>query len=232
MDLTTVALVRKAFYRLTGVREGDPTLTRRGEAATEVVDGALTRGSRAAQRWMLKQGYMGWRTLSDPLVWTTQADGTQRAPLPDDFLRAFGDEKRSALVEADGDRWGQQLTADRGHRRGDAYWIEGLGHVYVARGATPPAGLLLDYHYRHPPWTGAAGWEDLFEIDFPLEARPLIVAHAALSAKNEAWLPGDESMPAKIAAALREAQTDAMDVARATKQARRFRPVKRMGTRW
>ena len=61
MELDTVARVKRAFFRLVDTESDDPELTLLSEDADEVVELLLTRGFRSAQRWMLEQGYQGWR---------------------------------------------------------------------------------------------------------------------------------------------------------------------------
>ena len=227
MDLTTVARVLQSFYRLVGVTPDDPGLIEQGEAENDVAYLFLTRGSRAAQRWMLKSGYGGWRKRSAALSWTGSdaVDGGRYATLPDDFLRAYGNERRSALVEAGGNRWGTQINPDEDDATGNGYYIRGE-QIWLTRKANPPATLYLDYHYRHPVWASA------ITIDFPLEARGLIVAEAANAAKEESWLPGDQTLETKIASALRLARAEALDVSRPTKQARTLRKPTRRANRW
>ena len=222
MDLTSVDQFRRTFLRLVGGRPEDHALTAYGEDENEVVDQYLTRGLRAAQRWMLRNGYVGWRTKA-ALTFTAQPDGSKTAPLPADFLRAFGDEFRSALVDSQGKHWGRQVTAYEDHWQGPYYVVEG-GVVRLARGSNLPSGLYLDYHYRHP------AFGDDVVIDFPLEARPLIPAEAANLAKDEAWFPRDSAQPVEIA--LMRARDGARGIARLTKQPRVMRNRRRAGNHW
>jgi hypothetical protein len=227
MELDSVAKCRRAFYRLVGTTDDDAALTDLGESDTEVVDLSLTRGCRAAQRWMLKTGYTGWRQRSSALTWTgTDATtGGQYASLPADFLRAYGSERVSALREANGDPWGMEIHPRDDFRHGDFYYYRGE-EIWLARGASPPTTVYLDYHYQHP------SWDDDVTIDFPVEARPLIIAEAANLAKEENWLPGARDMEMKIERALRRAREEAQDIARPSKQPRTLQKALRFGNRW
>lgn len=225
MDLDTVDRFRHAFYRLVGSEGDDQELIRRGEELNEVADLFLTRGCRNAQRYMLSVGYTGWRTRSGAIEWLPASFGQVRAPLPGDFMRAYGDERRSALVDTDGRRWGAQARADIDHIEGNFYFIDGEA-IRLTKRASPPTTLFLDYHYRHAPFS------DTVSFTFPLEARPLIVAEAADLAKEDNWLPGGPEMERKIERALQRARTEARDVARSTKQPRSMRRSRRYGNRW
>lgn len=232
MDFTTVASLRREWYRLVGARPTDPSLKLAGEAEGEVANRFLTRGARRAQRWMLTNGYAGWRKRGGPLEFEAAVDGRgSAAELPQDFLRAWGRrrQRQSALLTAQGTRWGQEVDAEDDQYRGNFYWIEGE-HIRLARLARPPhGGLYLDYHYRHPAFSHET--ED-GAIDFPLEARVLIPAMGAEAAADQSWLPGDETRYQRIHAALAKAKEEARDVARPTKQPREFRRPTRFGNRW
>lgn len=230
MEYTDVATHRYALFRLLDIEEGDPNLEEHGEGTNDVAYLYLTRGCRAAQRFMLKSGYQGWQKRSSALTWTgsdATTGGQQCSNFPADFLRAYGAVDRvSALEEANGDRWGVEVhTEDALRYTGDVYFFRGE-ELWVGRQATPPATLYLRYHYKHPAWS------DSVTIDFPLEARALIVAEAADRMKTESWLSGDVEMERKIREALLVARGDAMDVARPTKAPRRLRRRPRFGNRW
>ena len=229
MELDSHARIRKALYRLVGTDEDDPALTAQDEAANEVADTFLTRGCRKAQRWMIKQGYDGWLKRSSALTWsgTDATDGGRYSALPSDFLRAFGNRRKSALTEADGDRWGTEIDPEQSTMQGNYYYVQGT-RLWIARRASPPTTLYLWFHYMHPEWDNLAD----AAIDFPLEARALIPATAADLAKEENWLPGGQEMKQAIARALAAAQEEARDIARPTKSPRRFRKPIRLGTHW
>jgi hypothetical protein len=232
VELDTVAKITAGFYRLLGTTEDDEGLVDQGEAVGDIADLYLTRGCRAAQRWMLKCGYGGWRKRSSALTFsgTDAADGGRYVALPSDFLRAFGSQRpgRSALVEANGRRWGREIEPDQDHVEGNGYYIRG-DELWLARRAVVPTTLYLDYHYTHPPWD-----DDLADgdIDFPLEARPLIHTEAAFVAMEDDWLVGFPEMERKIVNARQMAREEARGVARRTKQPRTmFKPV-RFANHW
>ena len=229
MELDTTAKVRNAFYRLCGTESDDTELTLQGEGDTEVVDLYLTDGCRNAQQWMLDMGYGGWRKRSSVLSWTgtDAANGGRDSTLPTDFLRAYGDERESCLHEANGNTWGAQISPERDRLKGNLFYFRG-DELWLARLASPPTTLYLEYHYTHPGWDGLADGD----IDFPKRARRLIVAEAANVAKEENWLPGGPEMEMKIERALRRARSEARGYSRQTKQPRQFRKVRRVGNRW
>ena len=230
MELNTVKMFVDAFYRLVGTESGDDELELRGEAADDVAYIFLTRGSRTAQRWMIKMGYGGWRKRTSALTFTgsDDTDGGTKVALPNDFLRGYGNQRQSMLREANGKRWGQEIDPEDDHLRGDKYYIRGQ-ELWLTRGASPPTTLYGDYHYTHPLWNAALANTS---IDFPTDARSLIPAEAAVVAKEENWVPGGEEMELKIERALKRAQEEARDVARPTKEPRKFRRPKRFANRW
>ena len=228
MELDTVAKVKAAWHRLAGATSADPALVLNGESADDVAYQYLTRGCRVAQRWMLKCGYQGWRKRSAALVFsgTDAADGGKYVALPDDFLRAYGNGRKSALTNAGGERWGTEVPTNDEEAHGDGYYLRG-SQIWLLRGAGTPATLYLDYHYQHPLWSAL-----LTPIDFPLEARFLIPTEAAELAMGEEWWPGDEKSEEKLERALMRAREEARDVARQTKQPRQMRKPFRLGNRY
>lgn len=234
MELSSVAMVLEAWYRLVGTTPDDAALTELGEAADEIGYIALTRGSRAAQRWMLKMGYGGWRKRSAALAFsgTDDADGGKYATLPSDFLRTVGrnrasagQDRQSALRQANGNLWGVEIDETQDHYKGGYYYIRGQ-QLWLARTAQPPSTLYLDYHYKHPAWTA------LVTIDFPADNLPLVVAEAANVAKEENWFPLDNDGKQSIARALTMAREDARDLVRQTKSPRRMQKAPRYGGNW
>ena len=227
MELDTPAKVVAAWYRLVGSLSSDGALTEQGEATDDVVYTYLTRGCRNAQRWMLKMGYGGWRKRTTALTWSGSdaADGGRYATLPSDFLRSYGNQRVSALREADGDQWGQEVKEEEDQLRGDYYYIRGE-QLWLGRDASPPTSLFLDYHYKHPLWSSTT------TIDFPMDARALIVAEAAVAAMAENWLPGDSAMERKIEIALMRAREEAREIVRVTKGPRTLRKPYRAGNHW
>ena len=226
-DLDTVAKLLNYFYRLTGEESGDPDMETNSEATDEVGYTCLTMGCRAAQRWMISMHYGGWRKRSSAITWlgTDDTTGGRYAAVPDDFLRAYGSARRSAMTEANGDRWGKELNPEMAEQWGQFYYFEGEV-LWITRKATPPSPIYLDYHYRHPVWTSVVA------IDFPLEARSLIPAFAASIGMEENWLPGGPELEYKIERSLGKAKERARDIARATKSPRTFRSPYRAANRW
>lgn len=227
MELTSAAQFVRAFYRLVGEVSSDPELVALGEDVDEVAYTFLTRGTRAGQRWLLDNGYMGWRKRSSALTWsgTDDTTGGTYSDLPSDFLKAFGNQKRSALVEANGDPWGIEVNAVDDTLEGDGYYFRG-DELWLLRKASPPSTLYLDFHYTHP------AWDENTAVDFPAEARGLIPAEAANLAALDNWLPGGNEMLAKVDRALKLAREQARALGRASKQVRQFRRPARHGNRW
>jgi hypothetical protein len=229
VELTAVSQFVAGFFRLLGSEASDDALVAHGEAVDDVVYTFLTLGCREAQRTMLKQGYQGWRKRSAALVWsgTDDADGGRYSALPSDFLRTCGSKRMSALREADGDGWGQEVDAGEGEQaKGNGYYVLG-GNLWLCRTASPPATLYLAYHYTHPLWSAA-----LTTVDFPVDARSLIIAEAANVAMSENWLTGDSTMERKIEVALMRAKERARDISRSTKSPRTLRKSLRLGRRY
>ena len=234
MELSTVARVKTAFFRLLGTESDDPELTALGESAQEVVELALTAGFRAAQRWMLDEGYQGWRKRSAAITWlgTDATTGGKYMTLPADWLKAYGNARISCLTQANGDRWGAEFHPDQAEAKGNGYYFRGSDdggpQLWLLRTAAPPTTVYIEYHYLHPSWTSLAD----ADIDFPLEIRSLGVAEAANEAMAEAWLPGGQDLEVKILRALVTARTRARRTVRASKLPRQMRGPPRHANRW
>jgi len=227
MELDTVAKVVAAFYRLVGTESSDDALMANAEQVNEVAYTYLTRGSRNGQRWMLKAGWMGWQK-SAALSWVLDsALGVYGADLPADFLRAFGTRKMSALRRTGGAQWGVEVDGGIYDTTGSVYQLAG-DRILLGRTAVPPGDLVLLYHYTHPKWENLAD-ED---IDFPVDARALIVAEAANVGKEEYWLTGGPEMEMKIERELTRAREEARDLCRQTKSTHQLRKATRFGNRW
>lgn len=228
MILDSVDKFRRAFVRRVGVDIDDPELERQGEATNEVIDLCLTEGTREAQRYMLSAGYQGWRKRSSALSWggSEDTDGGRYVTVPADFLRAYGNDRISALVEPDGTRWGREIRADEDVFKGDFYYLRG-SRIWITREAQPPATLYLDFHYQHPAWPVSDE-----AIDFPVDARSLIIAYAGKYALFENWLTGGKELQATILRAIPEAERKARDVARLSKRQRRMHAPRRLGNHW
>lgn len=228
MDLDSAAKILAYFYRLVGTQASDPYLIANGEAQNDVAYLCLTLGCREAQRWLLDMGYAGWRKRSAALTFSGSDDtvGGRYVALPTDFLRAYGSRRVSALTEANGDRWGQEVDPEEMQKKGNFYYIQGE-QLWLGRTALVPGpALYLDYHYQHPEWNASV------TIDFNLQARSLIAAYAASIGMSENWLPGGPELELKIAQALQKAQQRARGVVRATKSPRQFRKATRLANHW
>jgi len=234
MELDTGAKIEAAFFRLVDTEADDPELTLLGEAASDVIDQLLTRGFRAAQRWMLNKGHQGWRKRSAAITWSGSdaANGGTYSALPADFMKAYGNGRMSCLEEANGDRWGSEIDPDEIARRGSHYYFRGSddGGMQIWRGkaSQSPATLYLDYHYKHPSWKDLADGD----IDFPMEIRALPVAIAANFAKEEAWFPAGQEGEVKIVRALGLAEEEAMRTVKASRKPRMMRAPRRYGNHW
>ncbi len=234
MELDTVDKVKRAFFRLVDTESDDPELTLLGEGANEVCEILLTRGFRSAQRWMLEKGYQGWRKRSSALSFsgTDATTGGRYTDVPSDFLKAYGNKRRSCIVRANGERWGAQTDPDANRGSGDLFYFRGSDdagmQLWLTRTSSPPTTAYLEYHYLHPSWESLAD----ADIDFPLEIRFLGVAEAANNGMVEAWLPGGPELEVKILRALQHAQTEALRTVRATKQPREFLKAPRYGNHW
>lgn len=229
-----------AFYRLVGTDAGDPALVANGESVNDVANTYLGRGSRMAQQFMLKAGYDGWRSRSAALVFSGSdaADGGQYADLPPDFIKAYGNGRtvsESALTQPDGTPWGTEIHPSlAGATQGNAYYFRAVGgsvpqavqQLWLTRLASPPNPLHLHYHYR---LITVVTTNPL--IDFPFDARGLIVAYAAELAKTESWLPDDEQF-GKISAAVTAAEKEARAYAKQSRRQREFRHAVRFGSHW
>lgn len=228
MELDTVVKIVSAFYRMIGSVASDQSLTEQGESADDVAYLNLTRGTRIAQRYMIDQSFGGWRQRSSALSFTgsDSADGGRYVTtMPSDFLRAYGSNRRSALVEANGDRWATETIEDQDHLKGDHYYLKG-SVLWLTRTANPPTTIFLDYHYKHPAWSSNV------TIDFPMEARHLIVAQAAACAIDDNWVSGGEEMEARVGRAVTKAQSEARGISRTTRQPKKFKKVIRFANRW
>lgn len=227
-QLDSVEKVKDAWYRLIGTEVEDPALVDLGETEDDVAYLWLTEGAHEAQEWMIRKGYDGWRKRGSAITSWTGADSTDGGrfnSLPADFLRAWGNRRESAFVEANGRPWGQEIDPEQQALMGNHYYFRG-DNFWITRGATPPTTLYLQYHYLHP------NWSDSVTIDFPLRSRSLIVAEAANMAKEEDWFPGDAARELKIERAVARARERARRAARQTKSPRQFRPPARFANRW
>lgn len=210
--------LRRALFHAVGASETDDELTEHDSETLEQANYYLMHGIWRAQRWMIDKGYSGWRARelygTGGVAWEgSDSDVAGRyAALPEDFLRANGDQHRSALRDAGNPtrRWGTLLLDDEllGDRRGDYYAVRGTGshdgYLHLASGANPPASMVLDYYAKHVTLTADTG--EGGTVDFPEECAPLCVAMAADMAADDSWLPGGNNQQATIARMVEKAQ--------------------------
>lgn len=190
--LNTVADLRRALARLLGFDPGGDAGEEFDSEFGETFYFLLTHGIWNAQTWFLTETpYRGWKaTATDgdssgfAIAAADASDGTRTVTMPTDLLRLAGDAKRSAFRKADGSRWGQ-LLPEPTDAWGNYYWWDG-DDILIAKGATVPTGLQLEYHQEHD------ALEENTTVVFPLKDRPLIVGEAAVLALNEAWVPIDD----------------------------------------
>lgn len=228
--LTDLASLRRAFFRLTATDENDPALIEQDVSDLEAVDQFLQYGAWDAQAFLIDNGMADrWVTTSAALSWSgaDASDGGRYTSLPSDFLRLAGDDQNSALRVPGGRRWGLLIDFEnRWVARGDCYWLMN-DQLWIAYAASPPTGLKMDYHHKLA--TLAVGTT----VDFPAEHAGLIVGYAGGHAMNEAWLPEDEVMRARIVSKLGAHQKEAQRRIRRTAKPRTMKTSRTQGaTHW
>lgn len=230
--LTSVSKMVDAFYRLVGSTTSDDALTEQGESTDEVAYHCLTQGIWRAQRYMIGEGMQGrWLARSSAITsWTgtDAADGGTYTTLPADFLMLSGDEKRSALVEADGTPWGKQVGEDRRYYMGDYFYLRDE-QLWLAKKARPKATLYIEYEARHAAL--ASGTLDA-DIDFPLEARPLVISEAADYGIEDGWCVRDEAGKQAVSNRLEKDKRAASRIAKQSREPRKTKPATMIGTRY
>ena len=227
--LTNLASMQRAFYRLTDTASDDDSLIEHDDSTLEGVNQFLQYGLNDAQDYMMDCGLSDrWVSQATAITsWsgTESDDGGRYKALESDFFRLSGDDMTSALRKIDGTRWGHLVDfRDRFKVRGNRYWLQGE-NLWIARGASPPASLIYDYHHRLPTLSSAT-------VDFPSEDRPLIVAFAAERAMQDSWLPGGEEMMVKIQATRRACEQRAFRRPRRSRTMRKLRPKPTVGTHY
>jgi hypothetical protein len=183
--------LRRAFYRLIGVAPGDRMLEIYDSEPGETVHYYIQHGLWNAQYFVITNTTANrWVKQSAPLTFTLDSASNEKyAELPDDFIRAAGDEQRSALwVPGQPGRWGTMMRFEDRHYKHShrGYYLQN-DRIWMHRNSAPPAGLVMDYYYQHPVLD-----DDSDPIDFPIEDRPLIAVEAAYLAMMEAWAPLDD----------------------------------------
>jgi hypothetical protein len=232
--LANRADLRKALMRLLNTTTDDEALTEQGEAANEVLHLCLQHGLWNAQEWVLTYiDSSRWLSTSSALTWSgTDETGGMYASLPTDFLRLAGDDRRSALREANGDRWGALIDEEDAYRyqlRGNYYYLRNE-QLWRVRGASPPSTVQLEYHHRHADLSS----DDpaVAPIDFPLVDRPLIVSEAAEFGLAESWFLGTAEDEARIRRANADRRKQAVRRGRRTRKPVQFKPMATIGTHY
>ncbi|TVQ98311.1 MAG: hypothetical protein EA398_13500 [Deltaproteobacteria bacterium] len=218
--------MRRAFYRMVGARPVDPALNAFGASQDDVANELLTEGAHEAQRFMIGAGYHGWMRRFGPLVLDEDDEG-RFAVLPVDFLTAQGWRRQSALEDASGRSWGKEADGRDPLSRGNVYWIPDYTTLRFGRGALVPTEVYLRYHYFHPTFGSSEE-----TVDFPPDARRLVVCMAAQAAVDEDWVPGQEEAMGRIDRALAKARQRARRVAVTSKRQRQVQEPPVFGTRW
>ena len=227
--LTNLASMQRAFYRLTDTAADDDSLIEHDASTLEAVNQFLQYGLNDAQDYMIDCGLSDrWVSQATAITsWsgTESGDGGRYKALESDFFRLSGDDMTSALRKTDGTRWGHLVDfRDRFRVRGNRYWLQGT-NLWIARGASPPASLIYDYHHRLPTLSSDT-------VDFPTEDRPLVVAYAAERAMQDSWLAGGEEMMVKIQANRRACEQRAFRRTRRSRTMRKLRPKPTIGTHY
>jgi hypothetical protein len=222
--LDTAARFVAAFYRVVGTTTSDTALTENGETANDVAYLCLTHGCWAAQNWLIDKGMSGrWRGRSTAIAWsgTDATTGGKYWALPTNFLRLSKDQRTPCLVEANGDAWGTLVTEQDDQLRGNGYYLKD-DKLWLLRTASPPTTLYMDYIERHAEFAAA-----LAAFDFPVDARPLVVALAAEYGAMDGWFPRADS--AAIEKSVRYWKAQARSVARQSRDPRTFRVAPNFG---
>ena len=227
--LTNLASMQRAFYRLTDTAADDDSLIEHDGSTLEALNQFLQYGLNDAQDYMMDCGLSDrWVSQATAITsWSgTEANnGGRYKALESDFFRLSGDDVTSALRQIDGTRWGHLVDfRDRFRVRGNRYWLQGT-NLWIARGASPPASLIYDYHHRLATLSSGT-------VDFPSEDRPLIVAYAAERAMQDSWLPGGEEMLVKIQANRQACERRAFRRTRRSRTMRKLRPKPTIGTHY
>lgn len=225
------AELRKALLRLLAMSTADGSLSEQETTSGDTLNHLIQHGTWEAQSWYLSNVDPNrWRTRSPAVTsWSgaDTTDGGRYKALESNVLRLYGSRERSALVEADGTRWGCLIDpTDRYEMSGNYYWIDN-DRLWIARNAAPPSTLYYEYSYRHPTFS-----DDSTEPDFPVQDRPLMVAFAGLYAMNHPFFPGGEELRSAIDRNLKFWQAQCYVRGRRTKEPRKVKSGNVIGTRW
>lgn len=228
-SLDNRAELRLAVYRLAQLGSSDGALTEHQTATNDVIHQAIFQAMRDAQSWYLSSVNPDyWQKTSSTLSWsgTEAANAGRYSALPTDFLRLYGDKENPALRRPSGRRWGTLIDPPDRTIRGAFYWIWN-DRLWIARGASPYSDLVMDYTYDIPELT-----DDTTAPDFPEEDRILIPAYAAVDLADHGFFPGSMEMKAGLNAYLLRKKREVYVRGRRTKEPRRMKSSKVVGSRW
>lgn len=219
-----------AFYRLTGLSGSDGRWVAHQTAASDTLYTWLYQAMREAQAWYLNNvDPARWKkATTSEFSWsgTEAANGGRYMALPSDFLRLFGDQENSALRYPSGERWGHLIDPNDRVRWGDYYWIEN-DNLWICRGASPPATLVMDYSYAIPQLT-----DDTTAPDFPEIDRDLIAAEMAAIAADHPSFPGSEDLRRRIYQHRESLQKQVYIRGRRSREPRKIKAGRVIGSHW
>jgi hypothetical protein len=229
------AELRRGLLRLLAMSTSDGSLAEHEATGGDTLNHFIQHGVWEAQSYLLSHVDPDrWRKRSSAITWSgaDSTDGGRYVELASDFLRLYGNRERSALVEADGKRWGRQLDTplDRYEVRGDYYWVDRTSNadrLWIAKAASPPTTLYYEYNYRHPTFS-----DDSTAAEFPSQHTPLIVAFAADYAAHHPFFPGGDELRGAIARNLAYWKASVYVGARRTREPRKVKSGNVIGTRW
>jgi hypothetical protein len=232
--LTDRDSIKRALYRLVNTDDLDDAMLEHDATSLDGVYMALQEGVDDAQQYLVDSGLSDyWLTTSATLSFTgSDPDRYVALPATDTdsadkrFWRLYGDHKWSALRKANGERWGLEVPAhSRWKIRGNCYYLRNE-RLYLARSASPPSDVVMDYLYRLPDLV------DSTTVDFPESDRPLIVAYAAIHAMENDWIAGGADMESKLMRNLERRKQAAYRRARRSLQPKMTTPNDMIGDHW
>ena len=231
--LTDRASLLREFHRLTNTDATDDDMIEHDSSTLEGAYQLLQSGLEDAQLYLMDQGLGDvWAKTTSTLSFTG-TDPDKHVDLPADFLRLDGDQWNSALVKANGTRWGQEINlSGTNRRRGKYYYIKGydgstgLLRIYVTRDSGVPSGLTANYFYRLPALA------DSTTVDFPQDDRPLITAFAAVRASFQAWYSGGIEGIQRLDRNLMFHKAQAVRRSRHSRQPKQATPYPMTGDHW
>ena len=232
--LTDRDSLKRALYRLVNTDDLDDAMLEHDATSLDGIYMALQEGVDDAQQYLVDSGLGDyWLTTSATLSFTgsdpdryVALPATDTASADKRFWRLYGDHKWSALRKANGERWGLEIPAhSRWKIRGNCYYLRNE-RLYLARGASPPSDVVMDYLYRLPDLA------DSTTVDFPEADRPLIVAYAAIHVMENDWIAGGPDMESKLMRNLDRRKQAAYRRARRSLQPKMTTPNDMVGDHW